>query len=141
MSIHEFFQKKGAIELLCEIDPHGSRYMVLKESVFTISPKTVSKRVAEARDIGLLEVKYIGGYKNHVFTPNGASIRLLLDDMGVTGMYRHYKNAHNQFKDEKDKMKEWAKDPPSRLDDKEEVASALYKLQNRPLYSDDENEN
>jgi len=54
ISLAEFFEKKGTVELFCEIDEKGERFSELRELV-SISHDTLSVRLSQAEDLNLLQ--------------------------------------------------------------------------------------
>ncbi|WP_139175841.1 hypothetical protein [Halobellus clavatus] len=105
LSVREFLTKQGAIELLCEINPFGSRFEELLEEV-SISRPTLTNRLAEGREVGFFDLEAVSGDRGtthaHVLTPKGATARNRLYEIGAVSSYRQYKNARKYF----DEMKE-----------------------------------
>lgn len=106
----EFIGKKGAIEVLCEINPAGSRFQELTEGV-SISRPTLSNRLAEGREASLLDTEAVAGKRGtthrHVLTPRGATVRMLLFEQNVESSYKQYRTARLQFEKNKDKFREF----------------------------------
>lgn len=99
-SIDEYLSLKGAVELICEIDPYGSRFDDLVAEL-PISRPTVSNRLAEGREASILEVEAISGEQGtthkHVLTEKGALVRLELEKNGTVVAWESYKQARRQF--------------------------------------------
>lgn len=141
ISIDEYLSQKGAVELLCEIDPHGSGFEELLAEL-PISRPTLTDRLAQGREASLLALEGISGERGathqHVLSPQGATIRLWLDDNGVTTGYERYKQTRKEFHDQVEWTREEMTDPRLSLDDKSETEMNLLRLKNRPKYADSE---
>lgn len=100
LSIEEYFSRKGAVELLCEIDPHGSQFNELASEMF-ISRPTLTDRLDEGIELSLFDSE--AGSGNHgrthmyVLAPKGATIRRLLEENGVVITYEQLKTLRQQF--------------------------------------------
>lgn len=105
----EYLDRKGAIELLCEVKPGGSRFSELDDAL-PVSHQTLSRRLEEGRDASLLERKAISGHRGtthtHLLTPRGAKLRLWWEERGLTASYQLYKKARQQFLDEAAAMRD-----------------------------------
>lgn len=99
-SMDEYLDATGAIELLCEIPPGGARFEDLVDEL-PISRPTVSQRLIEGRELSLFERKPVstehGTTHKHILSLEGAALRTLLDDHGVTYAYLALKTARKQF--------------------------------------------
>lgn len=139
LSINEYLAQKGATELLCEIDPHGSGFEELKAEL-PISGPTLSNLLAQGREMALFTTEAVSGKRgtthNHVLAPQGATLRLWLDDNGVTAGYQRYKQARKAFHDQIEWTREEMADHRLPLDDREATEGDLYRLKNRPIYTD-----
>jgi DNA-binding HxlR family transcriptional regulator len=104
----EYLRYKGAVELVCELNPSGSRFNELVTEL-PISRPTVDNRLLEAQAAALLDVELElgkrGKPKIYTFTSYGASVRLWLDDMGVTAEYRNYKTALQRFEEKQEMVR------------------------------------
>ncbi|WP_318569553.1 hypothetical protein [Salinigranum marinum] len=99
LSIEDYLFKDSAINVLCELDPEGSRLDELDERCPT-SRSTISEVLGQGRMLGLLEQYAITGPEGQLgwrFTPKGATLRLVLEDMGTTGAYKDYKSAKARY--------------------------------------------
>lgn len=138
--VEAYLQQKGAIELLCELDPYGSRFEELLEDI-PISRPTLSKRLAQAREASLLEREFEtsgrGTTHRHVLTDKGAQLRLLLEDRGVTADYRNYKTAYNRFNERKASTRDYIQSNPPELEQRQGSVGYLAALRERADFSSD----
>jgi DNA-binding HxlR family transcriptional regulator len=118
LSPSEYLSRKGTIELLCELSPEGSRFEELLDEL-PISRPTLSNRLTEGREVSFLEPRPIAsereGHQEYVFTPRGATIRVLLFQQGLVLEYQQYKLALKQFEAGCDKFKEGIETNPPNL--------------------------
>lgn len=131
LSARAYLARKGTIELLCELDPEGSRFEELVAEV-PISRPTVAKRLAEGQEVSLLEPQPITGERGtsheYVFTPEGATLRNLLFQTGLVLEYQQYKQARRQFETSRDEFqKTVATDPPNQRDHKDSLHTLLQR--------------
>ena len=99
LSIEDYLFKDSAINVLCELDPEGSRLLELDERMPT-SKSTISEVLEQGRMLGLFEKYAITGPEGRLgwrFTPKGATLRLVLEDMGAKGAYKDYKSAKARY--------------------------------------------
>ncbi|WP_440765096.1 hypothetical protein [Natronorubrum sp. DTA7] len=111
---HEFLKKRGAIELLCEIDPRGSRWKELEPELSgIISKQTLATRLEQGRDVSLLDREptdsETGSTNLHVFSPEGATLRLILEKSGTVRAYHQFKRSHNEFYNKSEQIQHWAR--------------------------------
>ncbi|MFC7226801.1 winged helix-turn-helix transcriptional regulator [Salinirubellus salinus] len=100
---------KGAVELLCEINPDGSQFNRLVEGV-SVSRSTVSTRLQEGEELGLYERQEIQGRgTSHAYqlTETGAGVRLYLDHSGLTERHRTIKMLRQQFDEGVNELVTW----------------------------------
>lgn len=109
LSARAYLSRKGTIELLCEINPEGSQFEELVAEV-PVSRPTLSKRLAEGREVALLERQSISGERGtthkHTLTPRGATVRMRLFERGLVLDYQQYKQARKQFKTSSDEFQQ-----------------------------------
>lgn len=107
-----YLRKKGAVRLLCEIDPQGSRYTDLDEAL-EISHSTVGERLGELKEVSLVQQEATTGGRGttnlYKLTPKGATFRRALHESGTVMAHRQLKAARNQFELKKEEMQEWAR--------------------------------
>lgn len=143
LSTAEYLAQKGAVELICEIDPFGSRFDDLVEQI-PVSRPTTSLRLEQGREAQLFERKALGGERGtthlHVLTDKGARIRLLFDDNGVTADYRNYKTALRRFQEKEKWACDYVESDPEDLKPERGSVAHLHALRNRPDYAQTENE-
>lgn len=99
LSIEDYLFKDSAINVLCELDPEGSRFVELDERCPT-SRSTIGEVLEQGQMLGLLEQYAITGSEGRLgwrFTPKGATVRLVLEDMGAKGAYQDYKSAKARY--------------------------------------------
>lgn len=107
-----YLEAKGAVELLCEIEPNGSQFTRLVEES-TVSRSTVSTRLREGEELGLYERREIEGRgTSHAYrlTEAGAKLRLYLDHTGLTERYRTIKALRRHFDEDVGELTEWARE-------------------------------
>ncbi len=111
-STYTYLRNKGAIRLLCEIDPQGSRYTDLDEAL-EISHSTVGERLGELKDVSLVHQEATSGGRGttslYKLTPKGATFRRALHESGTVMAHRQLKAARNQFERKNEEMQEWAR--------------------------------
>lgn len=134
LSTEEYLQKKGAIELICEIDSAGSRFGEILEEI-PIARPTLSDRLAEGREAFLLDREILSAEKDtvhvHILTSEGAQLRLFFDDNGVTKDYRDYKTALKRFQDRQSGIRDQFESDPPKLDGEAYGRGALGVLSDR----------
>jgi DNA-binding HxlR family transcriptional regulator len=107
-----YLEAKGAVELLCEIEPNGSQFTRLVEKS-TVSRSTVSTRLREGEELGLYERREIEGRgTSHAYhlTEPGAKLRLYLDHTGLTERYHTIKALRRRFDEDFRKLTEWVRE-------------------------------
>jgi DNA-binding HxlR family transcriptional regulator len=100
LSIEEYLFTDAAINVLCELDPEGSRLVELDERCPT-SRSTITEKLKQGQKLGLLEQYAITGSEGRLgwrFTPKGATLRLVLEDTGAKGAYQDWKSAKARYK-------------------------------------------
>lgn len=99
LSVEDYLLKDTTINVLCELDPQGSRLLELDERVPT-SKSTIADVLEQGEELGLLEQYAITGPDGRLgwrFTPTGATLRLILDDLGTKRAYEDYKSAKARY--------------------------------------------
>lgn len=112
LTIDEYLSQEGAMEILCEIDPDGSRFTDLDEAL-AISHTTLRKRLVEGIEVSLLDQQEPqteeGAANLYMLSPKGATFRRALHESGTMVAHRQLKDARNQFNSKKEMMQEWAR--------------------------------
>lgn len=139
ISIDEYLSLKGSVELLCEIDPHGSRFEALLAEL-PISRPTLTNRLAQGREASLFDREAVSGERGtthtHVLSPKGATLRLWLDDSGVTADYEHYKAARKRFREQAEWTRDEMRENETLFEDRGKNETNVLRLKNRPKYTD-----
>lgn len=132
ISASDFLNRKGAIELFCELSPHGSRWTELDNEIMA-SHSTVTDRIEEAQELGLITHELIdrSGESVNVYTPTnrGARFMLALETQGVAETYRHLKETRQKYEEQTEKIREWVLDNPGEFksDDPEALKTLRYR--------------
>lgn len=139
LSASDYLSNKGAIELLCEISPEGTRFEELVSEV-PVSRPTLSKRLAEGREVSLLKRQPITGEQGttheHTLTPRGATVRVRLFEQGLVLEYQQYKQALKQFKTSTEEFQQAIKTNPPNLGNEEANMQNLQTILQRNALSD-----
>lgn len=133
-SVAEFLDGKGAAELVVKIDPNGSRRFELKD-MLDIAPNTLSARLDEGREAGVIETQALGAPKTgskYVLTPKGARLRMQLEEEGVDDLYKQIEQYHAILHDTIKETKEWTRTHSDELDDDSRNWSILSYYQTDP---------
>jgi len=118
ITVSSYLGNRGAVELLCEIEPNGSQFTRLVEES-PVSRSTVSSRLQEGEELGLYERREIEGRgTSHTYqlTERGAKLRLYLDHTGLTERYHTIKALRQQFEEDVGRLTEWAGTNEGELD-------------------------
>lgn len=119
----EYLGEKGADELLSTIDGDGSQFGEL-EDVLEISSTTLSKRIAQGEELGLIGTEAVTGEQGrthvYVLTPKGARVRFMLEQTGAAKTYRLLQTHRARVEDEVAEVKEALEELNDDLDDKQE---------------------
>lgn len=105
----EYLERKGVVELFCEIDPAGSQFAHLADEL-GLSRTTLSKRLQEGEELGLLEtVEAEGRGTSHayVLSEAGAEIRVYLNQRGMTEKHRQLKRLREEFDTQCNEVLSW----------------------------------
>jgi len=113
----DYLGRDGGAELLSTVDPDGSRFGELEQKV-VVSHTTLSNRIAEAREIGLLETDAVqtdrGSKPIHRLTPKGARVRYILEHTGAAQTYtllqKYDKQVDNEVAEVKEELAEMGDD-------------------------------
>jgi DNA-binding HxlR family transcriptional regulator len=98
-SVEEFFRKNGAIGLILTIGTDGARFKEIVEQV-VVSHDTLSNRIDEARDIGLIEteeISDIGTSFTNTLTDSGEICYYIMLDSGLADSYMQYISAIKEY--------------------------------------------
>lgn len=121
-SIDEFLGLKGAVEILCEIEPDGTHFTELDEWI-PASHDTIDNRLDEGEKLGLFEREPVAGQpgSSHkwVLSPVGARMQQELERRGAIEAYRVYRDATHRFEEKEDEFKAWVKENPEQLENHE----------------------
>ena len=112
-----YLEAKGAVELLCEIEPDGSQFTRLVEES-SVSRSTGSTRLREGEQLGLYKRREIEGRgTSHAYhlTETGAKLRLYLDHTGLTERHRTIKAVRRRFDEDVRKLTEWTRENEGEL--------------------------
>jgi DNA-binding HxlR family transcriptional regulator len=108
-----FLEKRGAVELLATVDMDGVRYGYLDES-FGISHDTVSKHLALAEELDLIEPESVRGERGvtheYVLTPLGARIHRELKRMGAVDDFNVLQMYRRRVPEYEEEIKEWVRE-------------------------------
>lgn len=99
--IVEFLSRTGAVGVLREVNlMAGSRFTDLEESV-DVSSSTLSTRLGEARDLGLLELKLEnteeGTNRHYALTGLGRRVYNQMEQRGIFRTYDKMKTLEEEF--------------------------------------------
>ena len=113
--------KDGGAELLCMIDPiDGTRWKTFVEKA-DVSHETVSKRLTEGVELGLLEKEAISGERGtshaYVLTSKGGFVRYLLEESGAAGTYSLIQAYQERVEQEVDEAAEMLEEREDEFDD------------------------
>ena len=116
--IAEFFKRDGAIGLILAIGPENARFKKIVSQV-AVSHDTVSNRVEEARNMGLIKaeaVSDIGTSFTNRLTPAGEICYWGMVELGLDEAYTEYVNAIKNYNDLSDKYAQQVGDETEWLD-------------------------
>jgi len=105
--IDEFLRKKGAVEVLVEIGFGSATYQDINDAVLA-SSSTVSNRLNEAVEIGLIEVTYrptdYGTQKRYSLTDSGTRIFDWVLDIDLAKKIRELRRAQRDRDNKMDRL-------------------------------------
>jgi len=111
LTVSEFLTGKGAVELLCEIDPNGSHYSDLDDRLW-ISHQTLINRLSEGVEASLLQRELTstdqGTSHKYVLSPKGATFRRVLEESATVIAYHQFKQSRVRLEEKKQEMRDWA---------------------------------
>lgn len=111
------------MELMCELASSETRFSELDEKLY-ISHTTLTKRLGEAEDIGLIETRQVKGdrRRTHEYSPTDRAVLFMrkLKLQGVLERYQLYKESRIRFEEEADKIVEWAEENPDKIPESDE---------------------
>ena len=112
-SIAAFFRRKGAIELMCIADKRQDygRFTDLDDDI-NVSHSTLSKRLDEAQEIGLItpgfNPKASSTETVYNTTQMGRQIQREMKELGLPRMYEKLRTIEGLFIEESEEFVEWA---------------------------------
>lgn len=108
-----FLNKRGAVELLGTVNMDGVRYGYLEESL-GISHDTVSKYLAQAEELDLIEPESVRGERGvthkYVLTPLGARLHRKLKQMGAVDDFNLLQMYRRRVPEYEEELKEWVRE-------------------------------
>ncbi|WP_152417817.1 hypothetical protein [Haloferax mucosum] len=138
LSTRAYLSRKGTLELLCEINPAGSRFDDLVDEL-SISRPTLATRITEGSELSLIEQKAVSGERGtthkHVLTPRGATLRVRMFEEGLVLSYRQYKNARKQFEENSERFTDSIFENPPNLSDEKRNQENLQTILQRSRLS------
>ena len=109
--LEDYLGKDGSIQLLCEINQNGARHGDISEGV-DISPSTLTKRLREGEELGLIErqaaTRNQQAVVEYVLTDRGVQILYHILDVNGLGAYQMYRKARLDFEATAEEIREWA---------------------------------
>lgn len=136
----EILGNRWYIELLCEIDPDGSRFTDLEEEL-GLATDTLSERLRKLTGLGLLDhVAQTGGRGTtapYKLSPKGATFRRALHESGTVLLYRQLKAAQREFDGKKEEMADWAENELPKFDEEHHEGNLELLLGDADLYADE----
>ncbi|WP_136718620.1 hypothetical protein [Halorientalis salina] len=121
--LQAFLNKSGAVELLASVGRDGVRFGYLEESL-GISHDTVSKHLAMAQDLELIEPESVRGERGvthkYVLTYIGERIYLKLKAMGAVDDYHLLQMYRKDVEEHEKEIREWVEEQEQKegLDDR-----------------------
>lgn len=140
LSVENFLRLDGTMEMFCEIGSSGRRFSELEEEL-EISHTTLSKRLAQGEEIGLIKTEPIddesGRSHQYLPTTNAVAMMRQLQFNGVLERYEMYKESRNRFEEKVEEIREWAEENPEEFEyvDKETYDEKVNRLS--PFNPDD----
>ncbi len=112
--IVDFLQRAGGMGILLAIDDSNGTIHSEFDSRTHMSRATVSKRIREANELGLIESDQVegdhGNAKRYFLTQIGRVYRVALESMNLDQTYRDYVDAKQTLDGGMDTMTEWIVD-------------------------------
>ncbi len=115
MKEEEFLRRKGSIEILCELEEGGKSF---NEFELDISPNTLSSRLKEALDLGLIEQR--------ICREDRTRVKYYLTDIGKELLKAIKPIKDNYFKLKED-IKRLEEEIRGKKKELEELISSIYK--------------
>ncbi|MFD1515814.1 winged helix-turn-helix transcriptional regulator [Halomarina rubra] len=129
LTVSDFLNEKGAVELICEVKPRGSRQNELEEALF-LSENTLRKRLAQAVEVELLTRAPAPGEpgRTHYFllAKQGIMLRAALDHLGTTTTYEAYRDARLEFIKRAEEGRKWVEQNPESTQPSQRRLDSLY---------------
>ena len=118
-TLSEYFQRRGSLGVLIVLKGGPHRFTDLADALH-ISAATLSKRIGEARDFGLVvpemderETSVKGQYR---LTERGQYVVGKLEQLDIVHAYRTFLDMYHQIKDGTDELVEWVGDEEVKLE-------------------------
>jgi DNA-binding HxlR family transcriptional regulator len=112
-TLSEYFQRRGSLGVIIVLKDGPHRFTDLADALH-ISDSTLTKRLGEARDLGLIvpemdeqETSVEGQYR---ITERGQYIVGKLEQLDVVHAYRTFLDMYHQIEDGADELVEWVGD-------------------------------
>lgn len=134
-AVADFLERKGAIGLLSTANRSGRRFRYLEEHV-DVSTATLSKRLKEAEQIGLvkLHAKRIDNRVRNVYylSPLGEALHYEMHQAGIVQLYRDIQQKKNKLNEQKQNLIEWSSDTERLMDQYETLTELVSEDQDGP---------
>jgi DNA-binding HxlR family transcriptional regulator len=112
-TLSEYFQRRGSLGVIIVLKDGPHRFTDLADALH-ISDSTLTKRLGEARDLGLIvpemdeqETSVEGQYR---ITERGQYVVGKLEQLDVVHAYRTFLDMYHQIEDGTDKLVDWVDD-------------------------------
>ena len=107
LTVVEFFEQKGAVEIFCEIGKDGKQFKDINNNV-SISHQTLSTRLRQAKEASLLD-KEIVNLNDQIWRPTfpGKEIYDELVEQGVVEHYEVFRVSRQEFEKAEASFTEW----------------------------------
>ncbi len=115
MKEEEFLRRKGSIEILCELEEGGKSF---NEFELDISPNTLSSRLKEALDLGLIEQR--------ICREDRTRVKYYLTDMGKE-LLKAIKSIKDNYFKLKEDIKRLEEEIRRKKKELRELISSIYK--------------
>ena len=118
MSIPSFLKKKGAIGLIIAINDGCETFTEIK-SEMTVSQTTVSERIGDADDVGLLDSartkRYDRTTSRYMFTDRGKAVAEKLKSTGTERAYKKLRMRQQDFDEASEEVVQWSQEEAGSL--------------------------
>jgi DNA-binding HxlR family transcriptional regulator len=106
-----FFNGKGSISLLCELLPYEEKSFDELNDDVSVTRATLSDRLTEAQDAGILEATYRGSEygttKVYKYTKLGQQLRQKVRDNDFERLYRKIQTLGEEMDEKKSNLRTW----------------------------------